>query len=40
MGLLASGMEATLIAVKGEPNKLPDSLNEIEMILIKGSRHD
>jgi imidazolonepropionase-like amidohydrolase len=40
MGLLASGMEATLIAVKGEPNKLPESLNEIEMILIKGSRHD
>jgi imidazolonepropionase-like amidohydrolase len=40
MGLLASGMAATLIAVKGEPNRLPDSLNEIEMILIKGSRHD
>jgi len=36
MGLLASGMEATLIAVKGEPNKLPDSLTEIEMIFIKG----
>ena len=40
MGLLALGMEATLIAVKGEPNRLPDSLNEIEMILIKGFRHD
>ena len=40
MGLLASGMEATLIAVKGEPNRLPESLNEIEMILIKGSQHD
>ena len=36
MGLLASGMEATLIAVKGEPNRLPDSLTEIELILIKG----
>jgi imidazolonepropionase-like amidohydrolase len=40
MGLLASGMEATLIVVKGEPDRLPDSLTDIEMILIKGSRHD
>ena len=36
MGLLASGMEATLIVVKGEPDRLPDSLTEIEMIFIKG----
>jgi imidazolonepropionase-like amidohydrolase len=36
MGLLASGMEATLIALKGEPDRLPDSLTEIEMVLIKG----
>jgi imidazolonepropionase-like amidohydrolase len=36
MGLLASGMEATLIAVNGKPEDLPDSLNNIEMILIKG----
>jgi imidazolonepropionase-like amidohydrolase len=40
MGLLASGMEATLIVVKGEPDRLPDSLTEIEMILVKGSRQD
>jgi imidazolonepropionase-like amidohydrolase len=37
MGLLASGMEATLIAVKGEPDSLPDSLTEIELLLIKGT---
>jgi len=37
MGLLASGMEATLIAVKGEPSKFPDNLTQIEMILLKGS---
>jgi imidazolonepropionase-like amidohydrolase len=36
MGLLASGMEATLIAVNGKPEDLPDSLDNIEMILIKG----
>ncbi len=38
VGLLASGMEATLIAVKGEPDRLPDSLTEIELILVKGAR--
>ena len=37
-GLLSSGMEATLIAVKGKPDRLPESLNEIELVLIKGTR--
>lgn len=37
-GLLASGMDATLIAVKGEPDRLPESLDEIELILIKGEK--
>jgi imidazolonepropionase-like amidohydrolase len=38
LGLLAPGMEATLIALKGKPDRLPESLNDIEMILIKGTR--
>jgi imidazolonepropionase-like amidohydrolase len=35
-GLLVPDMEATLIAVRGKPDRLPESLNDIEMILIKG----
>ena len=36
LGLLAPDMEATCIALKGEPDRLPESLNEIELVLIKG----
>ena len=36
LGLLAPGMDATFIAVKGKPDRLPESLNEIELVLIRG----
>lgn len=37
LGLLASGMEATFIALKGEPSKFPDNLTQVEMIVVEGS---
>jgi imidazolonepropionase-like amidohydrolase len=40
LGLLAPGMEATLIALKDDPAKFPDSLTQIEMIMVKGSKLD
>ena len=36
MGLLAARMPATFIAVKGDPDGLPDNLKEIEALYIKG----
>jgi imidazolonepropionase-like amidohydrolase len=36
LGLLVPDMEATLIAVKGKPDRLPESLNDIELVLISG----
>ena len=35
-GYLATGMEATLIAVKGEPDRLLNNLKDIQLVLIKG----
>lgn len=35
-GLLARGMSATFIAVKGDPSNLPDSLGRIERVFISG----
>jgi imidazolonepropionase-like amidohydrolase len=36
LGLLAEGMHATFIATRGDPSNLPESLNSIERILIRG----
>lgn len=39
LGLLASGMEATFIALKGAPSEFPDNLTRIEMMFIEGVRY-
>ncbi len=38
VGLLLKNMPATLIAVAGDPSHLPESLNQIELILIDGKQ--
>ncbi|MGW8302248.1 MAG: amidohydrolase family protein [Desulfobacterales bacterium] len=38
VGQLKEDMPATLIAVKGAPSQLPESLNQIEMIFYKGKQ--
>ena len=38
VGLLGKNMQATLIAVQGDPSHLPESLKQISLILIKGKQ--
>ena len=39
-GVLRNNMFATLIAVEGDPSHLPESLNHIKLILIRGKQID
>ena len=39
LGLLASGMEATFLALKGKPSDFPENLTQIEMMFIKGKSY-
>ena len=38
VGLLRKNMPATLIAVQGDPSHLPESLNQIKLLLINGKQ--
>ena len=38
IGLLKKNMPATLIVVKGDPSHLPESLNQVELIIYKGKQ--
>ena len=38
VGLLRKNMSATLIAVKGDPSHLPESLNQIKLLFINGKK--